>query len=641
MRTVVLDENITERNSSKIFNEVLNGGCMKVEQEFKNADKLNVGHLSRQGYCFAPDEKAEDIYETIKRNHDIGDFTVVEDNVPVGFLTRTAFNEILGGVYGFSLYSKSPVKDIMKTDFLSVDYSMPVDQASTLAMQRDLERLYDPVVVRQDGKYSGIVAVKDILDTCTKMAVTERDNIALMRDSLRIGLFFMDRNYLIQDQYSRYLEELFSMKNLNGINFADLLASSVTPNELKIIKDYFNMLVEHSYDQDMLDDINPLMELHYSGGGASGKKVFQFGFAAIERNQSERNKGEVFVLVSVYDITAKVELQRQLKEEEAKRHEEMKTIFELLQADPNVFRAFLEDTEYEFERINKILKDDAMSAHEALVNIYQSVHAIKSNAVTIGQDTFGGKVHNVESQIKKLREQEEVHLTEMLNLTMEINQMIEEKDKFKTTINKINSLKSSGGAEGGSKCGIEGKKQIQQVFVESLAKTVNKVASDMGKKIKFKQGKIDNDVIEKGPRRIIRDVLVQLIRNSAVHGIEMPKERAAAGKEETGTIKLSIKKEDGKIQVKLSDDGCGLDYGKIAQKALRLKLVKPQDAKNKSALLNAIFSPGFSTAETEGLHAGRGIGLNLVKDRVREGNGNIKVQTKQGKGTEFSIFFPC
>jgi len=627
----VVYENIMERNGSGIFNEILDGGCMKIEQEFKNADKLNVGHLSRFGHCFTPDEKAEDIYEAIKHNDNISDFTVVKDNVPVGFLTRAAFNEILGGVYGFSIYSKSPVKEIMQTDFLSVDYSLSVDQASTLAMQRDLKRLYDPVVVKQDGKYSGIVAVKDILDACTKMAVTERDNIALMRDSLRIGLFFMDRDYVIQDQYSRYLEELFSQKNLNGINFADLLASSVTPNELKAIKDYFNMLVEHSLDQDMLDDINPLMELHYNGGDSSDKKVFQFGFAVIERNQ-----GEVFVLVSVYDITAKVELQQQLKEEETKRHEEMKTIFELLQADPHVFRAFLEDTEYEFERINKILKDDTVSSHEALVNVYQSVHAIKSNAVTIGQDTFGGKVHNVESQIKKLREQEEVHLTEMLNLTMEINQLIEEKDKFKTTINKINSLKSSGGAKGGA----EGKKQVQQVFVESLAKTVNKVASDMGKKIKFKQGKIDNDVIENGPRRILKDVLVQLIRNSAVHGIETPQERAAAGKEETGTIKLSIKKEDGKIHVKLSDDGRGLDYGKIAQKALQLKLVKPQDAKNKNALLNAIFSPGFSTAETEGLHAGRGIGLNLVKDRVREGNGNIKVQTEQGKGTEFNIFFP-
>jgi len=610
---------------NSVYDDVLN---INIEQTLKTAGNFNIGHLSKPGYCFLPDEKAGDVYETMKLNPVITEFTVVENNIPIGFLTRTALNEILGGQYGFSIYSKSPIREIMKIDFLSVDYSMSVDQVSRLAMQRSFEQLYNPVVVRHEEKYSGIVTVKDLLDTCTKMALAERNEIALMRDNLKIGLFFMDRGCIIQDQYSRYLEELFSQSNLHGKNFADFLASSVTPNELTAIKDYFNMLVEGSLDQDMLDDINPLMELHYSGGGdSSDKKVFQFGFAAIERNQ-----GEVFVLVSVYDITAKTELERQLLEEEARRNEEMKTIFELLQADPRVFRAFLEDAEYEFERIEKILKDDTISAHEALVNVYQSMHAIKSNAVTIGQDTFGGKVHNVESKIKKLREQEEVPFTEMLNLTMEISRLIEEKEKFKTTINRINLLKQNSN--------VEGQNKVQYVLIESLAKTVSKVASDMGKKIKFKQGKIDNDVIENGPRRIIKEVLVQLIRNSAVHGIETPQERAAAGKDKTGTIKLSIKKEDGKIHVKLGDDGRGLDYGKIAQKALRLKLVKPHDAKNKSALLNAIFSPGFSTAETEGLHAGRGIGLNLVKDRVREGKGSIKVQSERGKGTVFHVYFP-
>jgi two-component system chemotaxis sensor kinase CheA len=625
-----------ERTGSNIINEILDGGCMKVEQKFKTTEKLNVGHLSRPGYCFTPGEKAGDIYEAMKLNHVISEFTIVEDSIPIGFLTRTNLNEKLGGNYGFALYSKSPVKEIMETDFLSVDYSMSVDQVSTLAMQRDFERLYDPVVVKQDGKYLGIVTVKDILDTCTNMALTERDNIALMRDSLRIGLFFMDRDYTIQDQYSRYLEELFSQKNLCGVNFAGLLASSVTPNELNTIKEYFNMLIEHSFDQDTLDDINPLMELHYAGGDSSGKKVFQFGFAAIERNQ-----GEVFLLVSVYDITAKVELQQRLEEEEARRQEEMKTIFELLQADPHVFRVFLEDTEYEFERINKILKDDSLSAHEALVNIYQSVHAIKSNAVTIGQNTFGGKVHNVESKIKKLREQEkEVSITEMLNLTIEINQLIDEKDKFKTTINKINSLKSSDGAGSDANNNIESKKQLQHVLVDALTKIADKVSSDMGKKTTLVVDAIDNEALEKGPRRIIKEVLVQLIRNSVVHGIELPEDRAAAGKNETGVLRLSIKAAGGKIHVRFGDDGRGLDYNKIAQKALRQNIIKPEDSKNKTALLNAIFSPGFSTAETEGLHAGRGIGLNLVKDRVREGNGYIKVQTKQGKGTVFNIYFP-
>jgi two-component system chemotaxis sensor kinase CheA len=90
----------------------------------------------------------------------------------------------------------------------------------------------------------------------------------------------------------------------------------------------------------------------------------------------------------------------------------------------------------------------------------------------------------------------------------------------------------------------------------------------------------------------------------------------------------------------LIDDGRGLDFKKISQKALSMNMVKKEDAANKGALLKAIFAPGFSTAETEGVHAGRGIGLNLVRDRVHAVKGTIKLQTEWGKGTAFNIFLP-
>jgi len=74
---------------------------------------------------------------------------------------------------------------------------------------------------------------------------------------------------------------------------------------------------------------------------------------------------------------------------------------------------------------------------------------------------------------------------------------------------------------------------------------------------------------------------------------------------------------------------------------LRMKLIGEDEVGNKNQLLKAMFSPGFSTAEDEeGIHAGRGIGLNLVRDRVRDAKGTIKLQTEFGKGTVFNIVFP-
>ncbi|MDR0444289.1 MAG: hypothetical protein LBH44_12890 [Treponema sp.] len=458
--------------------------------------------------------------------------------------------------------------------------------------------------------------------------LAERDEIAAMKDSLKIGIFFMDQNYVIQDHYSRYLEEMLSQTGLFGKLFTDVISDSVTPPELEAIKDYFGMIIERTFDQDMLDDINPLNELHYINVETGDRKVFQCAFATVERG-----KGEVFILVTVYDITIRVELQKRLQEEEAKRQEEMAAVFELINVEPDVFTDFSEDMEHEFGSIDKILKDNSLSSHEALVKVYQSVHAIKSNAVILGLNIFGNKVHNLESKIKKMREQrDEVPFVEMLNLAVDIEKLSQERENFKVVIDK---LQSYGGGSGGG-----GERQNVRVLIDSLVKTTSKAAEDMEKTIQFVASDIEAEAIEKGPRRVMKEVLMQLIRNSAVHGIETPDARKEKGKNETGTIKLSIKLVDGHVHMKLSDDGKGLDYEKIARTALQKNLIKKEDAQNKDILMKAIFSPGFSTADTESVHAGRGIGLNLVRDRIKEVNGTIKLRSETGKGIIFFVSIP-
>ena len=457
--------------------------------------------------------------------------------------------------------------------------------------------------------------------------LAERDEIAVMKDSMKIGLFFMDQNYVIQDHYSRYLEELLSETELFGKLFTDVISDSVSNNELQSIKDYFGMVIERAYDQEMLDDINPLNELHYVNARTGDRKVFQCAFATVERA-----RGEIFLLVTVYDITTKVELQQRLAEEESKRQEEMQAVFELIQVEPDVFSDFMEDMEYEFDNIDKTLKHDTLSAHEALVKVYQSVHAIKSNAVILGLNIFGNKVHNLESKIKRLREMEgDVPFAEMLNLTMDIEKISQEKEGFRDIINKLQSYSNASSG---------GKRQNVKVLVESLAKTVSKASEDMEKKVQFVANEIEPEAIDKGPRRVMKEILMQLIRNSVAHGVESPETRIAKGKSETGVIKLSIKLIDNVIQMKLSDDGKGLDYKKISERAIDSNFIKEEDADNKDLLLKAIFAPGFSTAETEGVHAGRGIGLNLVRDRVKEVNGTIKLRSEVDKGIVFFVSIP-
>jgi two-component system chemotaxis sensor kinase CheA len=420
---------------------------------------------------------------------------------------------------------------------------------------------------------------------------------------------------------------MLSRSNLFGKLFTDVLADSVSSSEMEAIKDYFNMILERTYDQEMLEDINPLNELHYFNSSTGDKKVLQCAFTTVERG-----RGEVFILVTIYDITTQVELQRQLAEEEARRQEEMQSVFELIQVEPDVFSDFMEDMEYEFDNIDKIQKNDKLAPHDILVKTYQAVHAIKSNAVILGLNVFGNKVHNLESKIKKLREMEgEVPFTEMLNLTMDIEKISVERESFREVIGKLQSYTSGGGG-----------RQNVKVLVDSLAKAVSKASEDMERQVKFTAHDVDAEAIDKGPRRIMKDILMQLARNSVVHGMETPDIRKAKGKSETGIVKLSIKMTDDKhhIHIKWSDDGKGLDYTKIAKRAIEHKIIKKEDANNQNVLMKAIFAPGFSTADTEGVHGGRGIGLNLVRDRLKEINGTIKLRSETDKGIVFFISIP-
>ena len=455
--------------------------------------------------------------------------------------------------------------------------------------------------------------------------LAERDEIAAMKDSMKIGLFFMNRDFIIQENYSRYLEIMLAEKDLVGKSFPDLLSGSVTARELGSVKDYFQMILDGSMDKETLDDINPLNEFEYFCTATNEKKIFQCGFATVEWAH-----GEVFILVTIYDITARVELQNRLKEEESKRQAEMQSIFELINVDPDVFNDFLEDAEAEFDRVDTALKNSSLERSEVLIDVYQSIHAIKSNAVILGLNAFGAKVHNVESRIKRMRDMEgEIPFAEMLNLTMEIEKLAQEKEMFRTNINRIRSFSAGDTSD---------MKKIREIFEESLTIAAQKAAGT-SKKVRFIIDEISDQIIESGLRRIIKEILIQLIRNAVYHGIETPEERIAKGKKETGVVRLAILINGSNAIVRLTDDGRGLNYEKILARAKEMNLIKGNEA-GKDFLMKTIFAPGFSTAQEADMTAGRGIGLNLVRDRVRSVKGSINLKTEADRGTIFNITIP-
>jgi two-component system chemotaxis sensor kinase CheA len=449
-----------------------------------------------------------------------------------------------------------------------------------------------------------------------------------MQDNLKYGLFMMDHKFIIRGIYSKAIEKIFSVSNLVGRNLLDILSLSLRPGELEGIEDYIGMVFKRTFDEDMLASINPVDEFDYESIETGEKKSLRSNFVL-----ADHDKGPAYIVVTMEDITAEKELEKQLKEAEVQKEKEMRAIFQVIQLSPKVLRDFIEDAEFEFERINDMLKSKIVH-QEAMVQMFQFVHAMKSNALILNLEAFATALHGMESTIKDLQEEfkREIPFDALLGLVIQLNETMKEKDLLKSSISKIDAFK---------KISVEEDLQERYLLVETLSQLCRKVQQTVDKRVKFTVLGIDNEVLDYGPRKILKEIITQLIRNAVYHGIETPGEREAAGKSPEGEIQLSLKYNDNQIIIKLNDDGKGIDFDRVRKKAEAKNLISdPKMADDKDFLIKTIFTPGFSTREYADFHAGRGIGLSLVRDRTKELGGNISVASVKGKSTTFTIDIP-
>ncbi|MBD3305515.1 response regulator [candidate division KSB3 bacterium] len=140
----------------------------------------------------------------------------------------------------------------------------------------------------------------------------------------------------------------------------------------------------------------------------------------------------------------------------------------------------------------------------------------------------------------------------------------------------------------------------------------------------------------------IKDPLTHLVRNAIDHGIELPDIRRKFGKPATATITINAYHEGGQVHIEITDDGAGIDVEKITATAISQRLLTRQQAEEMSQrnLINLIFRPGFSTAETVTSISGRGVGMDVVKRNLERIGGIVEVQTERHQSTTFKIRIP-
>jgi len=174
---------------------------------------------------------------------------------------------------------------------------------------------------------------------------------------------------------------------------------------------------------------------------------------------------------------------------------------------------------------------------------------------------------------------------------------------------------------------------------ERMRFVVRDLMRETGKRVKVEisgqHTEIDKLVVEK-----MMEPLLHLVRNAVSHGIESPEERAAAGKAAEGKLRLSAATAGDTVVIEIEDDGHGIRIDKVTARARAMGLIDNKTNVDESSLLSILCAPGFSTREEADMAAGRGVGMNVVLNTVRELGGRLSLHTESGRGTRFTIELP-
>ncbi|MFJ4382863.1 Hpt domain-containing protein [Pseudomonas sp. NPDC089408] len=176
-------------------------------------------------------------------------------------------------------------------------------------------------------------------------------------------------------------------------------------------------------------------------------------------------------------------------------------------------------------------------------------------------------------------------------------------------------------------------------LVPRLQRVVRQVASELGKQVELvvgnAEGELDRSVLE----RMVAP-LEHMLRNAVDHGLESREMRLAAGKPEQGTIHLNLLHEGADIVIEMTDDGAGVPLEAVRRKAIKRGLLDPQAHLSDHEILQFILRPGFSTAEKITQISGRGLGMDVVHEEVKQLGGSMSIESAQGKGARFLIRLP-
>ncbi len=516
--------------------------------------------------------------------------------------------------------------------FVGIDYSS-ADSMLALARQMDY-------VVIGVGILSVLLLTVGFAYS-VRVEEAHRETEDIMRTTQE-GLFLLDHELRMGSQTSHALSKILGFEVYPGANFLELLKPSVSPKTYDTAKEYIDLLLRHDVKEKLVASLNPLDCIEITSMHADG--AMESRYLQIRFNRVKKGEKVTHLLVTANDISRQVKLERELRESEKRVQDQMTMMVHILQADPRSLQDFLSNANSKLNQINEELRTSnpksGMSAMQ-LDAVLRSAHQLKGDAAALQLEAVTQSLHALETLLQGLRGQSERKGEDLLPVAVRVKELYGEIASIQDVIARISQIRGIVSVEPPRPPRDE--EVAQQTLVRLWNAFARQIADRHGKKIEFCYQGMELDQLTRPLRETLNTIVNQFIRNTLIHGIEAPAERKTRGKAEAGRISVYISDQgDGTLELSFRDDGRGIHPEPLREAAIRSGRLTAEEAAKLSLreLTMLIFESGVSTQTHVDEDAGRGIGLDAVKDLVAKQGGRIRIGATPGEYCHFRVQLP-
>jgi PAS domain S-box-containing protein len=641
-------ENLKEANNRNLF----------IESVLDNIS-VNVYSLNKDGY-------------------------IVSVNAELAKLLGMSKQDIIGEKYDYlSDIERDRIEKIYSQDLFEDIYHLE----ETININNNKIDVLKSIFVVRGEENEFIGAVVSFVDI-TRLKSLQRELKAINKENrdimnnMKSGIISVGKNQRIKSQYSKFMEELFPDRQVSGVNLTEFLLYN---NNSETVKGYLESFIDILLNRKRtpVSTINgmPITKefpviIYSESTGEYSQKFYKLNFERIYDNDEITG-----IMVLIDDITQQKVLKEKLEKEKQEHQKEIELIYNLLKINPQIGKESISEAYKNLAKLKS--KVDSKNWEEGLENDKQYLntltrhsHSIKGLTKMLSMSDSSNSAHELENLFIEQRDNNSIpinrfikkvnskieELEESLNkesalanriLGVEVEEIEDyeskvvgvEMEKIDTLLNNYNdlSLYITRSRTVPKKALLRLLDSIYRIkkgsvmpFVDTLNEMIKSISKSLGKKVHEIKLFGNTTEIDFKVVRTLKDPIIHLIRNILDHGIEYPEVRKQKGKNEYGNIYLSINEDETFLTISIKDDGSGIDMEKLRRKAKEMGISYEKENK----LINLLFIDGFSTKEKVSEISGRGVGMSVVKEAVRNLGGKLYVKSVPDVGMTLTLKIP-